>query len=132
MVRGKRHLYASPFRQLRPEEYKPLPDGWEWPPPPVCSDLPFQKPKKKRKKRIPQEVLDEWRFWSRPKAPKAKASPAGTDAAADSSSAAARNPHTGEIDSGDLSDSDSLNGEVWGDDMNPFGGEAWAGLDDPD
>ena len=132
MVRGKRHLFASPFRQLRPEEYKPLPDGWEWPPLPVYSDLPYQKPKKKRKKRIPQEVLDEWRLWSRPKTPKANESPEGPDAAMDTSNVAARNPLTGELDSGRVSDSDSLDGEVWGADMNPSDGEAWAGLDDPD
>ena len=132
MVRGKRHLFASPFRQLRPEEYKPLPDGWEWPPLPIYSDLPYQKPKKRRKKRIPQEVLDEWRLWSRPKTPKANESPEGPDAAMDTSNVAARNPLTGELDSGRVSDSDSLEGEVWGADMNPFDGEAWAGLDDPD
>ena len=95
-------------------------------------DLPYQKPKKRRKKRIPQEVLDEWRLWSRPKTPKANESPEGPDAAMDTSNVAARNPLTGELDSGRVSDSDSLDGEVWGADMNPFDGEAWAGLDDPD
>ena len=50
----------------------------------------------------------------------------------DTSNVAARNPLTGELDSGRVSDSDSLDGEVWGADMNPFDGEAWAGLDDPD
>ena len=56
----------------------------------------------------------------------------GPDAAMDTSNVAARNPLTGELDSGRVSDSDSLDGEVWGADMNPFDGEAWAGLDDPE
>ena len=41
-------------------------DGWVWPPTPPQSDLPYIPRKKKRKRRIPQSVLDEWRGFSRP------------------------------------------------------------------
>ena len=61
---GKRSLFPKAYRVLRPEKYRPLPDGWCWPPTPYQSDFSHPK-KKKRKKRIPQEVLDEWRGFSR-------------------------------------------------------------------
>ncbi len=52
-----------------------------------------------------------------------------TDGAA-SASDAARNPNTGQLDSGNMSDSDSAAGEAWTD-MNPFKRDWDAlGLDD--
>ena len=64
---GQRSMFAHPIRRIRPETYKPLPDGWVWPPIPTQSDLPYIPRKKKRKRRIPQSVLDEWKGFSRPK-----------------------------------------------------------------
>ena len=63
---GKRSMFAHPIRRIRPEVYKPLPEGWVWPPIPTQRDLPLIPRKKKRKRRIPQSVLDEWRGFSRP------------------------------------------------------------------
>ena len=61
-------MFAHPYRCLRPEVYKPLPDGWAWPPAPIPQDRSIPRPKtKKRKKRIPQSVLDEWRGFARPR-----------------------------------------------------------------
>ena len=76
-------------------------------------------------------MLDEWRLWSQAKAPKTKQSPKDIDATVDRAITAARNRQTDELDTGNVTDSDFLDGEAWGDHMNPFDGEAWAGLDDP-
>ena len=64
---GKQALFSHSHHRLRPELYKPLPEGWEWPPPPFISDLPHPKRKRKRKRRIPQEVLDEYARWAQPR-----------------------------------------------------------------
>ena len=61
----------------------------------------------------------------------ANTSPEGTDAAADTSSAAVWSPQSGEIDPRHVSDSDSLESEAWDADTNPLRKKAWAGLDDP-
>ena len=61
---GKCTMYAKPDRRIRESSYKPLPEGWQWPPFPDDRSLPYHKPKKKRKERIPQEVLDEWRLFN--------------------------------------------------------------------
>ena len=59
-------MFAHPIRRIRPEACKPLPEGWVWPPILTKTDLPFIARKKKRERRIPQSVLDEWRGFSRP------------------------------------------------------------------
>ena len=61
---GKCTMYAKLHRRLRGTKYKPLPEGWQWPQVPDYRSLPYHKAKKKRKKRIPQEVLDEWRLFN--------------------------------------------------------------------
>ena len=127
---GKQPLFTYPFRQLKPEAYRELPTGWSWPPTPPSRD--FTPPRgKKRKKRIPQEVLDEWRLWSKPK-PKARPLlPEGALQASADATAAARNPTTGELEPGALSDADSAAGEAWAD-MNPFNNDPdELGLGDP-
>lgn len=58
---GKKPMFSHPYCVIRPELYKPLPAGWDWPPIPFKSDLPYPRIKRKKKRRIPQEVLDEWR-----------------------------------------------------------------------
>jgi len=73
-------LFAHPFRCLRPERYKPLPDGWEWPPLPHYSDLPLPPRKKKRRKRMPPEVLAEIRDFHKRTAEKRGASRASLPA----------------------------------------------------
>jgi len=66
MVRlGKQSLFPHSYRRIRPEVYKPLPEGWVWPPIPHQSDLPHPKRRRKKKRRIPQEVLDEWKNFSK-------------------------------------------------------------------
>ena len=61
---GKCTMYAKPHRRLRETHYKALPEGWQWPRVPGYRSLPYHKLPKKRKKRIPQEVLDEWRLFN--------------------------------------------------------------------
>jgi len=56
----KQALFSHSYHRLKPETYRQLPDGYEWPVPPRPSDLPYVK-RKKKKKPIPQHVLDEWR-----------------------------------------------------------------------
>ena len=41
LLSGKRSMFAHPIRCIRPEVYKPLPEGWVWPPIPTQSDLPY-------------------------------------------------------------------------------------------
>ena len=59
-------MFPKAFRTFRPEVYRPLPDGWVWPPAPFQPDLTRLK-REKKKKPIPQEVLDEWRRARRPR-----------------------------------------------------------------
>jgi len=58
---SKQALFSKSHTRLRRERYKPLPEGWEWPPLPYVADLPVVTLQRKKKKRIPQEVLDEWK-----------------------------------------------------------------------
>ena len=53
-------MFPQPVRRLRQERYKPLPEGMIWPRVPDIPDHPRFKPKKKKKKPIPPEILAEW------------------------------------------------------------------------
>ena len=57
---GKRTMFPHPVRVLRQERYKPLPEGMVWPPVPDIPDHPRARPKKKKRKPIPPEILAEW------------------------------------------------------------------------
>ena len=98
--RGKSVQYNKPHRRLRDTRYKPLPDDWLWPQPPHYPSLPYQKPtKKKKKKGIPQWVLDEWKLFDRqPKANKTSSS-SNDPPPQPSWLEEARDPGTGELDS---------------------------------
>ena len=96
---GKSTMYARPHRRMPEIGYKPFPEGWQWPPVLDYRSLPYHKPKKKRKKRIPQEVFDEWRlFNNRTQASSSSSSSSGCPPQP-SWLTEARGPGTGELDS---------------------------------
>lgn len=75
----KRPTSSHPYRLIREELYKPLPDGWAWPPIPFRADLPTLRPKRKEKRRIPQEVLDEWLQFQTRRSPPGPGNPPGSE-----------------------------------------------------
>ena len=99
-VRGKSTQYHKPHRRLRDIRYKPLPDDWQWPQTPHYPSLPHQKPtKKKKRKGIPQWVLDEWSLFNRQPKANTSASSSNDPPPQPSGLNEARDPGTGELDS---------------------------------
>ena len=96
---GKCTMYAKPHRRLRETIYKPLPEGWQWPQVPGSRSLPYHKPKKKRKKRIPQEVLDEWGLFNNRTQASSSSSLSSASPSRPARLTEARDPSTGELDS---------------------------------
>ena len=96
---GKCTMYAKPHHRLRETHYKPLRGGWQWPQVQDYRSLPYHKPKKNRKKRIPQEVLDEWRLFNNRTQASSSSSSSSWSSSRPSRLAEARDPRTGELDS---------------------------------
>ena len=97
---GKRNQYHKPHRRLRDTRYKPLPKDWLWPQPPHYPSLPYQKPKKKKKKKgIPKWVLAEWKLFNQQTQANIKSSSSNDPPPQPSGLEEARDPGTGELDS---------------------------------
>ena len=105
-MRNKLPIYAHPSRQLRPPKYKPLPDGWEWPPLPYPNDLDLKPRTKKKRKRIPIEVPQEYAAFRQPRAQSSQTQPKNTAEASNAERHALaedkHNPYPEEADSRDL------------------------------
>ena len=134
-VRGKSTQYNKPHRRLREVRYKPLPDDWLWPQLPHYPGLPYQKPtKKKKKKGIPQWVLDEWKLFDRQPKANNTSSSSNDPPPLPSRPDEARDPGTGEFDSRNRTLSeDSADDEAFTC-LDPFEhnwDEPALGLDDP-
>ena len=126
-------MYAKPHRRLRETSYKPFPEGWQWPQIPDYRSSPSHKPKKKRKKRIPQEVLDEWRLFSNRTQARSSSSSSSAFPPQPSWLMEARDPGTGELDSEVRMGEDSADDEAFTC-LDPFEhdwDEMELGLDDP-
>ena len=127
-------MYAKPHRRLREPKYKPLLEGWQWPRVPEYRSLPYHKPKKKRKKRIPQEVLDEWRLLNSRTQASSSSSSSSASPSHPSWLTEARDPGAGELDSEVRMGEDSADDEAFTC-LNPFEydwDEQALGLDDPE
>ena len=74
--------------------------------------LPYHKPKKKRKKRIPQEVLDEWRPFDNRTQASSSSSSSSASPSQPSWLMEARDSGTGELDSEVRMGEDSADDEV--------------------
>ena len=130
---GKCTMYAQTHRRLRETSYKPLPEGWQWPRVPDYRNLPYHKPKKKRKKRIPQEVLDEWRLFNKRTQASSSSSSSSASPSQPSWLMEARDPGTGPLDSEARMGEDSAEEEAFTC-LDPFEhdwDEMELGLDDP-
>ena len=110
---GKCTMYAKPHGRIRKVSYKPLPEGWQWPPVPGYRSLPYHKLKKKRKKCIPQEALDEWRLFTNRTQASSLSSSSSASPPQPSRWTEAREPRTGELDSDITMGEDSADDEAF-------------------